>query len=1054
MAASGSLFSIAKSVLEKLLPLLQQELALAWSLGSELEKLKGTVTAIQAVLLDAEEQQEHSHQVRDWLEKLTVVLYDAEDLLDDFAVEVERGRLGGNSDDCRIRCWTVVCFLYSLPNRLIYGLRMAHKVKALREQLDVICNDNAKLHLSPRFDETWKMRKHSHTISSIPDIVVGREDDVRHIKKLLLSGDNDGSGNVVSIHGIGGMGKTMLAQLIFNDKEVREEFKLRLWVCVSESFEVKSIVQKILESITGEKQDDLELNTLKDHLVGHIEGKKYLLVLDDMWNFDPQKWQVIRSVLKCGASGSKILVTTRFQNFAKMMSRSSSAPPYALSGLSPHQSWSLFRQVVFDQEEKESTISVADFNVEEIKQEIIKKSAGVPLAVRTIGTLLYFKDRRTEWLPYLRSNKLLDAGHKNSMLHNLKQSYDYLPSHLKHCFAICSLLPKDHTIIVGSLIQLWISLGLIKSSSPTIDSKQSLLDTGLEWFMDLAWRSFFQEIRPGPSIPISTCKMHDLIHDLAVSVAGSNCKLITGPMDGVNEKTYHVSLSHSSWCPSEMVGLLGSATRLRTFSVYCNPWYESGTSWDESTFKSFVSKFGSLRILEFPNCGMEMVPQDIQKLKHLRHLDLSYNDKITKLPNSITMLHNLEVLLLNECKNLLELPRNINKLVNLWCLDCQNCFALTHMPPQLGELTALQTMTLFVVGKEKHMGELNELARLSNLRGFLQIVNLKSLLRSVILSSPVPPPPSIAYEIGVKANLKQKHHLEQLVLEWTGGDYDKEKEELDEHLERSTSQDVGQWDESLIESLQPHLNLRLLSVRGYTGERSPSWISSLTNLVALQLACCKVRYGLHHLEGLPMLKRIVFRKLIMLEYIDEDEDNGQIRPLFFPSLEELYVSVCPKLKGWKRKPVTTQFPNLSTLCILQCPLLTSVPLFPTLDKKLMLVNTSLEPLLQTMLMNMSSSSSTSYGSQFPALSKLKKLHIKQIHNPPRRWLQGMQHLISLQKIEIEDCSGLEKTSDWHEITHVPNITIDGYYINEDGQSLWDENEWNNFPWILKLISKA
>ncbi|CAN1131650.1 Putative disease resistance protein RGA3 [Linum perenne] len=193
-----SLFSIGNTVLEKLGPLAQQEALLLWNLPTELEKLSSTVTAIQALLLDAEEKQDHNHQVKNWVEKLSVLLFDAEDLLDDVTTETLRweAAVGGQNSNCR----TGVCFLLSLPSRLIYGLVIAHKVKSLRLKLDSLHHDKTKLNLITRSEEKLKMRKHTPTISSIPNIVIGREDDLNKIKNLLLFADNvSSSSNAIPV---------------------------------------------------------------------------------------------------------------------------------------------------------------------------------------------------------------------------------------------------------------------------------------------------------------------------------------------------------------------------------------------------------------------------------------------------------------------------------------------------------------------------------------------------------------------------------------------------------------------------------------------------------------------------------------------------------------------------------------------------------------------------------------------------------------------------------------------------------------------------------------
>ncbi|CAI0468174.1 unnamed protein product [Linum tenue] len=1071
--ASISLFSVGKTILEKLGPLVQQEAMLLWNLRAELEKLVGTVSAIQALLLDAEEQQEHSHQVKDWLEKLQVLLLDAEDLLDDVATEALREEAAASRDRdgsswCKIQCWTPVCFLFSIPNRLIYSLKMAHKVKSVREQLDAIHADNTKLQLSPRFEETGKLMKHTITISSLPNIVVGREDEVKHIKQLLLLGNNHSPKiSVVSIVGIGGMGKTALAQLIYNDRQVKEHFKLRLWACVSELFEVNVIIQKILESATGgEGRQGSQLNALANRLEGYISEKRFFLVLDDVWNFDSEKWDVLRSVLNSGANGSKILVTTRFENFAKMMSRGSPDPPYALSGLSSPQSWSLFRQVMSGggnyQLAVEEPLNIT--SVEEIKEQIMKKSAGVPLAVKTVANLLCLKDPQTEWLPFLRSNELLDAKHNTSLLHNLKLSYQYLPSHLKRCFLFCSLYPKGYRIPVPVLIFQWVALGLIESSE---DSRLGLYDLGVQYVMDLTWRSFFQELKIGWSSGISSCRMHDLIHDLAVSLSGSTYTEIDDSTARISKTTYHMSLSHDLWSPAELAVHLGKAKQLQTFFTLFKNWYQSGTNWDDSAFRSFISRFPSLRVLHFKYTGMETLPHHIQGLKHLRYLNISSNDNIVRLPDSITMLQNLQVLHLDYCKSLQELPRDINKLVNLWILKCTGCFALTHMPVGLGELTRLERVSFFVVGQDRlasrPTGGLDELYKLDKLRIHLRIANL-GVLRSTIATSW---PPSLAFEIGAVANLKGKIHLQTLFLRWDLGTNEWNESPWEEGL-RGSEEDA-EWDESLLEGLQPHPVLKSFQVAHCRGGRFPSWISSLTNLVTLSLYWCKVRHGLHHLQGLPILRRLIMVGLIELEYMDEDEDGDSCRLLteeaiqnkkackpFFPSLKKLKLRQCPKLKGWRRRELLL-FPELSKLFIEHCPLLTLMPVFPKLTKKLKLIGGSLEPLLCTMnwlssLGHISSSSfSSEVGSMQYPLSKLKKLVIFCIDDPPREWLQGMQHLTSLQEIKINECSGLEETLEWHNLSHVPNITIDKHNINRDGQFLWDIYGWDNFHQILKDI---
>uniref|UniRef100_A0A2N9F111 Rx N-terminal domain-containing protein n=1 Tax=Fagus sylvatica TaxID=28930 RepID=A0A2N9F111_FAGSY len=173
--------------------------------NDEFEKIKNTVSTIRAVLLDAAEQQSHNHQVRDWLEKLKDAVYDADDLLGEFSTEAMR--------------------------------EARRKIKAMRKKLDAIAEDRKKFHLKEYHAETNAVsRKREPTHSFVrEEEVIGREEDKKAIISLLLESNVEENVSVIPIVGIGGLGKTTLAQYVFNDKDVKKYFDLKMWVCVSDS---------------------------------------------------------------------------------------------------------------------------------------------------------------------------------------------------------------------------------------------------------------------------------------------------------------------------------------------------------------------------------------------------------------------------------------------------------------------------------------------------------------------------------------------------------------------------------------------------------------------------------------------------------------------------------------------------------------------------------------------------------------------------------------------------------------------------------------------------
>ncbi|KAG6632417.1 putative disease resistance protein RGA3 [Carya illinoinensis] len=575
-----------------------------------------------------------------------------------------------------------VRIFFPKSNQPIYNLKMGHKIKEIRQKLDAIATDR-KFHLEERPVEMGvSRRKRDDSHSYVPEAgVIGREDAKKEIiERLLYDSNVKKSVGILPITGIGGLGKTTLAQFIFNDEEIDKHFQLKMWVCVSKSFEVEKVVEKILESAIKKKPDNVEMDTLVHGLRKEIGGKKYLLVLDDVWNEDVKKWDDLKVLLEVGASGSRILITARSKKVAQI---TQTIAEYSLQCLDERESWCSFKQVAFENgQEPVNSRKV------EVGKEIVEKCSGVPLVIKTIGRLLSLENSDAGWVSF-KNNKLPKIK-ENDILPTLKLSYDQLPSHLKQCFAYCSIFPKDYVMEKSKLINLWIAQGFIKLSN----QNECLEDVGHEYFMDLLWRSFFQEAEMDYLENVIWIKMHDVMHDLASSVAGSFITKLESKEKSVSEKTRHVSLVNNRDFSFVTPTSSPKASRIRTLLSLgkFENLQESSTSC-EAIFSSM--KF--LRVLDLHGRQLDLVPSSISKLKHLRDLDLSWNEKIEKLPDSITRLQNLYTLRLSGCTALKELPRGITKLVNLRHLYNDGCDSLTYMPRELGQLKNLQTLSKFVV---------------------------------------------------------------------------------------------------------------------------------------------------------------------------------------------------------------------------------------------------------------------------------------------------------------------------------------------------------------------
>ncbi|KAG6632394.1 disease resistance protein RGA2-like [Carya illinoinensis] len=1025
--AEAILFDIAARIIESLGSLALKEIGLFWGVTDELEKLKNTVLTIQAVLLDAEEQWAVNREVKDWLEKLKDVVYDAEDLLDGFSTDsLLREMMTQDKMAKKVRIF------FSKSNQPVYNLKMHHKIKAIRQKLDAIANDR-KFHLEERPVEIGvRARKRDDTHSYVPAAkVTGREDDKKEIIERLIS-DFENVG-ILPITGIGGLGKTTLAQFIFNDEEIDKHFQLKMWACVSESFEVEKVVGKILESVTKKKPEIAGMDTLVHNLQKAIGGKKYLLVLDDVWNEDVKKWDDLKVLLEVGASGSRILITTRSEKVAQITQ--TIFEPYPLQCLDERESWCLFKQVAFQNGQEPVNCRKV-----EVGKEIVEKCLGVPLVIKTIGRLLSLENE-AGWFSF-KNNKLPKIK-ENDILPTLKLSYDQLPSHLKQCFAYCSIFPKDYVMEKSRLINLWMAQGFIKPSN----QNECLEDVGHEYFMDLLWRSFFQEAEMDDLGNVFTIKMHDLMHDLAMSEAGSLITRLESKEKTIgDQKTRHVSVVNNIDFSFVIPTSSSKASRIRTlitpgefkYLKEVSSTFEGIECLKEASSTSCEAIFSSLkflRVLGLHGRQLDLVPSSICKLKHLRDLDLSWNRKIEKLPDSITRLQNLYTLRLSGCKSLKELPRGITKLVNLRHLYNDGCDSLTYMPRGLGELKNLQTLCLFVVHSDsapENRCRLSELNRLNSLRGELVISGLRH--------------DGDDFALDYKgSNLKEKEHLQVLHLYWR-------------------EENINARDEMALEDLEPHPNLKKLFISRYGGVRTPMWLLSLTNLVDLTLGHCRKLKYLPPLSRLPSLKGLYLDRLDEIEYVSDCSDNNELSSFsssaFFPSLESIFLDDCRNLKGWWRRSdsynvdVNTTdhallFPRLSNLQVYDCPMLTSFPMFPHLEEGLYLRNARWKPVQQT-ITNASSSSASSTPIAFssPPLSKLKHIWLQQIEDLETL---PVQNLISLQHLTIADCQRLKSLSQGVQyLTALTDLWVSDCPVLDLGN---DEHgmQWKELKSLVSLI---
>ncbi|KAF7152820.1 hypothetical protein RHSIM_Rhsim01G0057200 [Rhododendron simsii] len=672
-------------------------------IGTQLTKWKSMLAQVQAVVADAEEKQITDLGVNLWLSDLEDLSYDMDDVLDEFATEALRRKVmeEPRASTSKVRKLIPSCCTSFNPSTLVSDFRMRLKMDEMNEitsRLQDLFDRRKGLGLKNiAAGGSGKASQRRPTSALIIEpCLYGRDNDKKVILELLLS-DQSGSNKVgvVPIVGMGGVGKTTLAQMVYNDEMVDKHFEMKAWVCVSEVFDIVGVTKAILEFVTKRAFEFKALAQVQDELKKALAGKKFLVVLDDVWNEDHSDWSSLKSPFNDGALGSKIIVTTRSRDVASIMAGINKY--HFLTELSEDDCWSLFAQHAFEDRSMD-----ANPNLVSIGQKIIKKCKGLPLAARTLGGLLRCKLTEDEWEGILNSKIWELSEERSHILPALRLSYYHLPSHLKKCFAYCSILPKDYEFEEEELVYLWMAEGLI----PKQTGQRKLEDLGCEYFQELVSRSFFQ-----PSHSSELFVMHDLINDLAQFFARKTCFRLE---DKLKENEGDESISkarHSSYTRGDRDGIkkfeaFKKAKNLRTF-LPCGSRYHLASYLTSDVPLRLLPGLKRLRVLSLRryHIGLENVADalnarraNLKDKQGLNVLSMEWSNISNNSRNGNVESRVIDML--EPHKKLNELSINGyggftfpnwvgNSLFsNMVCLKFRNCEKCTSLPP-LGQLPSL-----------------------------------------------------------------------------------------------------------------------------------------------------------------------------------------------------------------------------------------------------------------------------------------------------------------------------------------------------------------------------
>ncbi|CAM8945225.1 unnamed protein product [Rhodiola kirilowii] len=664
MAELGAGVAIATAVLT-LGQFIQQQASFLFNLRDKIESLENELSWMQSFLQDAEKKLDNSSLIRKWVSDVRDLAYDCEDVIDTFLLK---------------QSGFISPYFVAYTGKFSSTYNLGRKIEKLMTRVSVISSRRERYGLNVDVSatsdsNTWEkklMQIRRSTPYANNELMVGLGETISLLKGKLTNGV---SGRIViSILGMGGLGKTTLARKLYNSLR-QGYFKSSSWVCVSQEYNTRDILLHLIKSMANPTKEVLENMTteasMEEYLRNWLSGRRFLVVIDDVW--EKEAWESLERAFPDNNKSSRVIITTRNKNVATL----NTAYVHELRYLQEDESWELFCKKAFPDDNG----MLCSLDLIRLGREMVTKCSGLPLAIITLGGLLSTKSQVLGEWEMVRDNlwKELkkDSVHINAIL---LLSYKDLPQNLKPCFLYVGMFPEDFEIPISQLIRMWVAEGFIGQ-----EEEGSPKDTAKSYFNELVGRSLIQ--KKGEDWIDSTCRVHDLLRDMAIRKAKEMCFSLyyDGKTSNLSKAVPHRRLTYMT-CDNISRSYINPS--LRTFCQWTT--VHPNGQWNTASKKMFESLFecvSLLRVLDIQvrDYGTLVIPKEIGKLIHLKYLGLRRME--VKFPETLSNLKALETLSVLSIASV-TLPKTVVNLKNLRHLIGN----FDYTDDRIGKLTGLETL--------------------------------------------------------------------------------------------------------------------------------------------------------------------------------------------------------------------------------------------------------------------------------------------------------------------------------------------------------------------------
>ncbi|KAL6660408.1 hypothetical protein ACP70R_001954 [Stipagrostis hirtigluma subsp. patula] len=654
-------------------------------LQTELNNMKGALEDISKVPAD---QLPSNDKI--WASNVRELSYDIEDNIDRFMIQCKSNKPTKQHGVKKFIHRSLDLVMQPKIHR-----KFATDIRDIKRSVIEVHQRRCRYEVKHSVDEPVKVDPRMLDLFKKATELVGIDESRDALIKMVMEGDeavSNKKGKIVSIFGFGGLGKTTIANAVY--EKLKTQFDCWAFVSVSQTPNMKRILKDMLSDLGRTINEELDERRLIILLQDFLRHKRYFIIIDDVWNIS--HWNVIRCALP-ESDGYRIITTTRIFTVAEKI-----GGPYEMKPLSIENSRILMYGRIFGEEYKEKC---PDEELEEVSNRILKKCAGVPLAIITIASLLVNKGRdKLEWYDVCKSigsGLTVDSSMEN-MKKILSLSYFDMPSHLRTCLLYLSVFPEDCRIGKDRLIWSWIAQGFIQSRN----QEKRLFGIGESYFNELINRSMIQPVYGDYSGMIEHCRVHDVVLDLICSLSSEeNFVTIDNVVvdTSVPRKVRRLSLQNGKKdcgkCEASM-----NMEHVRSVVVFP----------PAIDLMSALQQFRVLRVLDLEDCYISQgySLKCLGNLLHLRYLGLR-NTWINQLPEQVGNLEFLQTLDI-QFTEVSSLPSTIVQLTHLMCLRINSG---TRVPHGIGSLTSIEVLSELCITDDstdiiKELGKLIELREL------------------------------------------------------------------------------------------------------------------------------------------------------------------------------------------------------------------------------------------------------------------------------------------------------------------------------------------------------